>query len=132
MKKMWGIPLLALAAACAPVEPAELSARAQSDLTAALQGLTPAEPVTCVSQRDLRNSRSFGQGVILFEGRGNMVYLNRPAGGCPALGRDRTMVTSTPSGLLCRGEIVSVVDVASNTQFGACSLGDFQAYRRTR
>lgn len=132
MKKMLGIPLLALAAACAPVEPAELSAGAQSELTAALRGLTPAEPVTCVSQRDLRNNRSFGQGVILFEGRGSMVYLNRPAGGCPGLGRDRTLVTNTPSGQLCRGEIVSIIDPISNTQFGACTLGDFQAYRRVR
>ncbi|HEV2079384.1 MAG TPA: hypothetical protein VGR19_05750 [Allosphingosinicella sp.] len=132
MKKMFAVPLLAFAAACAPVEPAQLADAAQSELTTALRGRTPGQPVSCVAQHNLRGSRSAGQGVILFEGRGDLVYVNRPPAGCPALDGSRTIVTRTPANQLCRGDTVTVIDLPSGTHYGACGLGDFTPYRRSR
>ncbi len=130
MKKLSALPLLAVAAACAPVEPAQLSAGGQSELATALRGLTQGQPVACVSQRNLRSNRSIGEGVILFESVGNTVYVNRPPAACPLLRDGLTLVTNTPAGRLCRGDIVSVVDLTTNVERGTCALGDFTPYRR--
>ncbi|MDQ8756992.1 hypothetical protein RCO27_12210 [Sphingosinicella sp. LHD-64] len=96
----------------------------------ALAGRTAGTPVSCVNLRDLRGNRSIGDGAILFEGAGNIAYVNRPAGGCPDLGAGRTLVTRTPSGQLCRGDIARVVDLTSGVEYGSCGLGDFVPYSR--
>ncbi len=132
MKKLSAIPLLALAAACAPVQPAELSAGTESELAGALRGLTPGQPVACVSQRNLRGNRSIGERVILFEGFGDTVYVNRPPAACPVLRDGTSLVTNTLAGQLCSGQIVSVVDLQTGVERGTCALGDFTAYRRAR
>ncbi|WP_114952930.1 hypothetical protein [Sphingosinicella terrae] len=99
-------------------------------LTAELSGRTAGQPLPCVSQRDLRGNRSVGNEAILFEGPGDVVYVNRPPGGCATLNSGRTLVTRTTSGRLCRGDIVTIVDPVSGVDFGSCGLGDFVPYRR--
>ena len=127
---------LALLAGCAMNDPAE-TRMAESDrasLAAALEGYEQAGPaVSCVNQRDLQGNRSAGEGAIVFQGRTNgMLWVNRPAGGCPSLNWGRTLVTRTPSTQLCRGDIANVVDLGSGGQYGGCGLGDFTPYRRVR
>jgi hypothetical protein len=86
-----------------------------------------------VSQRDLRGNRSVGEDVILFDGRSrDVVYVNRPAGGCPELNSGRAIVTRTTSNQLCRGDIAVVFDTQSGMEFGGCGLGEFTPYRRVR
>jgi hypothetical protein len=130
MKKLLLLPLAALSAACVPSEPIELSAEEQTELAAELRGRTAGPTVSCVNQRDLRGNRSVGEGVILFDGPGDLIYVNRPAAGCPLLDSSRALVTRTTSTQLCRGDIATVIDPVTNFQYGACGLGDFTPYRR--
>ena len=131
MKTIVTISAAILATACTSSAPPQPSARAQSELAAALAGRT-AEPVrSCVSLRDLGGNRSIGEGAILFKGRtSKVVYVNRPPGGCPELGLGRAMKLRTISTQLCAGEIIEVFDPFNGVSYGACGLGEFTPYRR--
>ncbi len=130
MKKLLATTFALALAACTPAEPLALTADQESELSAAVEGRTAGRPVDCVSFRDLGSNRSIGEGIVLFttNTRG-IVYVNRPAAGCPDL-RNRTLVVQTPSSRLCRGDIATVVDLPSQTNFGGCALGEFTPYTR--
>ena len=130
MKSILMLALATLAAGCAPQEPVEMSDADQSRLAEALAGREPGPSQSCVSNRDVRNSRVVGDAVI-YEGPGTMVYLNRTSGGCNTQA-GRSLVSSNPTGNLCRGDIVRSVDPVSGTDWGSCTLGDFVPYRRMR
>ena len=108
------------------------SERAQARLARALEGRVAGPPISCVYQRDLRGNSSYGDDVILFEGIGGVLYVNRPAGGCPGLDTGRALVVRTTTSRLCRGDIATVLDPVSGTEFGGCGLGDFEPWRRPR
>jgi hypothetical protein len=122
--------LAGLVAGCMAQEPVELSASAQTRLAEALDGRTSGTPQACVPQRTLRGNRSIANGVLLFEGPNDILYVNRPAGGCPTLEYGRSLRTRTVSSQLCRGDIVTVFDPVSGFEYGGCGLGDFVPYRR--
>ncbi|HEX8443536.1 MAG TPA: hypothetical protein VF631_07800 [Allosphingosinicella sp.] len=128
------LSLAALAAGCAVSDaPTEMSAAAQNKLTEELRGFSAGPAQSCVSRRDLRGNRSVGDDVIIFEGRSrNLVYVNRPNGGCPSLNSGRALITRTPGTQLCSGDIAVVFDTTSGIEFGGCGLGDFTPYRRVR
>lgn len=130
MNKMALLPFAAFAAACAPAAPIGPSNAEQAELNAALRGYVSRGTVDCVSQRDLRSNRSIGEVAILFEGRGNTLYVNRPPAGCPDLRESRALITQTPSTRLCRGDIASVVDMSSGMTYGSCGLGSFTVYEK--
>ena len=129
-----------LAAGCTYNGGAKASARAQAQaaedeagLAAALSGRIAGPPQDCVDPRDLGGNKSYGRGVILFSGRtDDVVYVNRPAGGCPGLNFGRALKTLTTTTQLCRGDIVTVFDPISGTEYGGCGLGEFTPYRRAR
>jgi hypothetical protein len=131
--KKWILPPLALAStACMPAEPIEMTAAEQGEFSKAVTDRVAGSPLNCVSSRSLRGNRSFGEGVILFEGHGGTVYVNRPAAGCPELGLGRSLVTRSSGTQLCQGDIAEVVDLSSGVGFGGCALGEFVPYRRAR
>lgn len=122
--------LAALSTSCATYD-AYADTAIGPELAAELSGRVAGEPRTCVSLRDLEGNRSVDDGAaIIFDGRGDVIYVNRPPAGCPSLRFGRTLVTTTTTGQLCRGEIANVVDLTSNMNFGSCGLGDFVPYRR--
>lgn len=129
MKAIVPIAAALLAGGCAMGEPVERSgeARLAADLDMRMRG----EPQTCVALRRLGGNRAFGEGGILFEGTGHTVYVNRPPGGCPSLRFGRALRVRTTGAQLCAGEIVSVFDPVSGTEFGGCALGEFVPYHRT-
>ena len=131
MKRIATLLLAGLAAGCmAADEPVEMSEAAQSRFAEAVAGRTPGPAVVCVPQRELRNTRTIGEGVMMFEGPGDVLWVNRPPGGCPTLAFGRAFRTRTPSSQLCRGDIVTVFDPVSGAEFAGCTLGDFVPYRR--
>ena len=129
-----------LAAGCTHNGGREASARVQAqvakdeaDLAAALSGRIAGPPQDCVNERDLGGNKSYGRGVIVFSGRTNdVVYVNRPAAGCPGLIFGWALKTRTTTTQLCRGDIVTVFDPTSGTEYGGCTLGEFTPYRRAR
>ena len=126
------VPLSALAlAACAETPPVDPNAPPGPELAAAISGRTAGKPDNCISQRDLQGNRSVDNGAaIIFDGPGNLIYVNRSPGGCPSLKFGRSLVTKTTTGALCRGDIVDVVDLTSSTHYGSCGLGEFVPYRK--
>ena len=65
-------------------------------------------------------------------GPGDVVYVNRGAGGCRALAFGRALRTRNPTGNLCSGDIVTAFEPVSGVEYGGCSLGEFVPYRRPR
>ena len=104
------------------------SARAEAQLADELRGRQPGPPQSCVQLTELRGNRGIGPDIVLFEGAGDRVYVNRPAGGC-RLRTGETLVTRTPSSRLCRSDIVQVVNVPTGP-VGSCTLGEFVPYER--
>ena len=133
MRPVMILLLAGFPAGCMPAEePAELSADAQGELDAALAGRSAGPDVSCIPQRDVRNTRTIGDGAMLFRSAGDVVYVNRPPGGCPTLRFGRAFRTTSTISQLCRGDIVTVFDPVSGAEFAGCSLGDFTPYRRLR
>ena len=108
-----------------------MTADQQSDFDKVLAGRTPGQAQSCVSQRLLRGNKTYGEGVIVFEGQTNSsVYVNRPPNGCPELRYDRALRTRTSTDQLCSNDVVTVFDPTTHMEFGSCALGDFVEYRR--
>lgn len=118
-----------LAAGCTMEEPARVSPQAQAELAAAIQGRVAGPPQDCVEMRDLGSNRSVGD-VLVFQGRGDLIYVNRPPGGCPSIGLGRALQFQTTMTRLCRGDIGTVFDPTMGASFGACTLGEFVPYRK--
>ncbi|PAX08263.1 hypothetical protein [Sphingomonas lenta] len=135
--RIWFIAGLTALASCAatPQEAARAAADAadqQAKLERELAGLTPGEPSNCLptTSRPALNSDVYG-GTIVFTASRDLKFRNDTTGGCEAAQNDRaSLVTSTPNGRLCRGDIVQVVDQITRIPLGNCALGDFTPYRR--
>ena len=129
MKKF--ILVTALAAACAPVAPPAMTAKQEADFQEVIAGRTAGPAQSCVSQRLLRGNKTYGEGVIVFEGTTNsIVYVNRPPSACPELKWSRALRTRTTTSQLCSNDIVTVIDPNGGITYGSCALGDFVPYRR--
>lgn len=111
---------------------AAMGVKAQDDLARELAGLTPGEPSTCLPEpvRQQLSSKAFGP-TIVYAASSDMKYRNDTSGGCERAGLD-VLVSQTPTGRVCRGDILRTVDRVSGFQTGACTLGDFVPYRRAR
>jgi hypothetical protein len=88
------------------------------------------EPVSCIPRTRLRRSTAASDDVLLYDD-GSTVYVNAPYLGCPRA-RDNTMISSTPIGRLCSGDIVLVQDLRINVPLGSCSLSEFVPYRKVK
>jgi hypothetical protein len=130
------ILLLASAAlsACAMSSDARPDPAAAADADAALDealaGRTAGPAQHCVRQQDVRNSRSVGGPVVLFDGPGDIVYANRTSGSCPRIQPWHALHHRTVNTQLCSGELIRVFDPQSGIEFGGCSLGEFVPWRR--
>jgi hypothetical protein len=129
-----GMALGGLAATAASQASQGPEAREQDRAARLLEGRTAEPVVHCVDQRRLGGNRSLANGDILFgDASSSIVYVNHPSGGCPELGSDRYLVTRSPTGQLCAGDIVTVRETGpGGIETGSCALGDFTPYRRAR
>ena len=133
MKRTALFLLAGLTAACTASTGMEIGQESEADMAEALAGRSAGEPQSCVEMRRIRSSRSIGDDAILFQGStSDLVYINRPAGGCPGLRMARSIRTRTTATSLCRGDIVTPFDPVSGAEHGGCGLGDFVPYRRSR
>ena len=113
------------------VRAATAEAASQQALAAELAGLVPGEPTTCLPEptRNQLASRGYGA-TIVYVASPTLKYRNDTTGGCERLGRGDTLITRTPIGRVCRGDIATTVDRTSGFQTGSCAFGDFVPYRR--
>ena len=101
----------------------------QEKLAKELAGLVPGKPETCISQFPQKQSSGYGA-TILYRVNSGLVYRSDTVGGCEGIARGDILVTRTPSGQLCRGDIAQTFDQASRFPTGSCSFGDFVPYRK--
>ena len=118
------LPLAALAAACAPTDPA---ARAEADAAKVPAVKVLGEAQTCINRDQVRAAVVRSGSVIDFEMNGGKVYRNTLKSRCPGLDWDRAITYETSINQLCSPQIVySLTNIGGVPQRGAgCSLGPF-------
>jgi hypothetical protein len=84
---------------------------------------------TCVPFRSLRNSTVIDDNTIFFKGVGKRAYMNRFLRSCPRLAIENRFAYATSASQLCRGEIITVLDVMGSA-WGSCALGEFEEWER--
>lgn len=134
MRQLLLLPVLTAVAACAAT-PADQprTLRAQQELDRYLVGKVAGRPQACLPTFRRDETITIDERTILFRAGANRVWRNDPPGGCNGLGRPGvSMVTRTPTGQLCRGEIVQLVDLTAGITVGSCSLGDFTPFSTPR
>jgi hypothetical protein len=108
------------------------AAAPEKTLEERLDGLTAGKPVSCVSMRDVQQVKGYGNTLLYIQGR-NRVWRNETNGGCEGISRrDDLMVTRTVSAQYCRGDMIETHDRSGGHFTGACSLGDFTPYTKTK
>ena len=101
----------------------EISSRATKTLA---QYGPSGEIQRCVGLRRMRSIKILEERLIMIELVGDQIYLNQPESACGgATGITRRIEYSTVTGQLCAGDLVRVVENASDTQVGSCILSDF-------
>lgn len=120
-----------------PAERAQMQQAAatdQADLAAALRGLSPDKPTQCIGQYPTRQVNAYGP-TIVYTISPRLKYVSQTAGGCEGIGqrsRGDILVTRTPTGQLCSGDIAQTVDRSSGFFTGSCSFGQFVPYRKAQ
>ena len=105
------------------------TAAADAATPAALAGRVVGEPVSCLSNRDIRDTDAVTDRVILFHVRGGRTYRNDLPLACPRVSRPGTAIVHRSTvDRLCDVDTVEVVDPVSGISYGACQLGKFQPY----
>lgn len=109
---------------------AGLDERGQKIAKLYLKDRVAGEPVQCIPRIRLRRSTAASDDVLLYDD-GSTVYVNAPYLGCPRA-RDNTMISSTPIGRLCSGDIVLVQDLRINAPLGSCALSAFVPFKKVK
>lgn len=116
-------------AACAAQGGSWRAAHGERTLAEELNGRVAGEAASCVDLHDVIGTRIVPGGeAILFRGRGGILWVNRPQGGCRAPA-DVFVRTRSTTGRLCRGEAVALA-YPQGRSAGTCILGEFTPYRR--
>ena len=67
--------------------------------------------------------------TLLYRVSNSLIYRTDTTGGCADLDRN-ILITRTPTGQTCRGDIATTIDTASRFMTGSCSFGEFVPYRK--
>lgn len=107
---------------------ADAKAATQAALGKELAGLTPIETKDCMDNYQSSSLKAYG-GTLVYSVSRKLKYVNDTGGGCEAVERGDILVTKSPSGRLCRGDIAQTVMPGSHVPSGSCALGSFVTYR---
>lgn len=88
------------------------------------------EPVACIPRNRLRRSTAAGDDVLLYDD-GAVVYVNAPYSGCPGA-RGNALVTVSPIGRLCSGDIIQVQNLFAGVPLTSCALNEFIPFRKAK
>jgi hypothetical protein len=133
--RKYGILLIAAAAGSCSMAPGPSPAQfaqSQAKFAELTAGKMAGAPMNCLPSYQTNDMIIIDDGTLAFRNGRSRVYINHmQGGGCPNIdGGMNTLVTRSPSGTLCRGDIASVVDLRSHMPAGTCIFGDFVPYTR--
>lgn len=97
-------------------------------LDKALAGKSAGPARDCIELRDIENSTVIG-GSIVYKVSRKTLYRNDLEGGCQLSRHDPTLVNRVFGARLCRGDLVSTIDLQSGFEGPHCVLGAFTPYR---
>ncbi len=103
--------------------------RAQAKIAHALEGMTAGAPRDCIPRERMGEARQFPDTILYVEGR-KRVWRNDVVGHCAGLGQDDLMVVTSPTGQLCRGDLITTRARVGGMITGSCSLGRFVPYSK--
>ncbi|WP_293873024.1 MULTISPECIES: hypothetical protein [unclassified Sphingomonas] len=129
------IAVALLAAACTQtpqerIATQEANAAAAAKLGKQLAGLTPGPSTSCMPRFPTTQVQAFGPTILYTVSRG-LKYRSDTAGGCERVGRGDILVTRSPTGQLCQGDIATTIDQTGRTFSGSCSFGPFVRYSKS-
>lgn len=131
MRLLIGLPMLV--AAMLSVGPSAARDRpVQQSVDAALAGFRAGEPTNCLPNNRSFSSRRVGESTVLFRVGPGELWRNDLPRECAGINSAAALVTQTPVGRLCRGDIVNFIDLRTGIQLGSCPLGQFVPYRREK
>jgi ABC-type transporter MlaC component len=107
---------------------ADAKAATQAALGKELAGLTPTETRDCMDNYQSSSLKAYG-GTLVYSVSKSLKYVNDTGGGCEAVERGDILVTTSPSGRVCRGDIARTVMPGSRMPSGSCALSSFTTYR---
>ncbi len=111
-------------------EAAALKPNQLEKLDKQLAGKVAGEPVNCIPLRLADNTIRVSDDIILYRVSKRLVYRNDLANSCAGLARDDDIiVVRTYGSQLCDTDILELVDRATGSPSGFCSLGQFTPYR---
>jgi hypothetical protein len=111
---------------------AEREARHAAELEKALAGKVAGKPQGCITLGRNLSSQIIDETAIIYRESASRVFVNKPVAGCSSLRSGNTIVTRTPIGRLCSGDIARIVDLQTRFEGGACILGEFVPYTRPK
>ena len=128
---MFGLALAACGQTAADrVRTAQAADEEQAGLRRELAGLVPGQPSQCLPTRVRTDLRGYGT-TLIYRVSDRLKYRTETSGGCEGVGRrDDILVTRSPSGRTCAGDISQTLDRGSRFPVGSCALGQFVPYRR--
>ena len=100
----------------------------EEKLAKVLEGRVAGEPERCLPYSASSNMKVIDKTAIVY-GRGNTVWVNRPANP-NSLDDDDILVRSSHTAQVCSLDIVRVVERTSWMQVGTIGLGEFEPYRK--
>ncbi|PWK92595.1 hypothetical protein [Fulvimonas soli] len=104
-------------------------AKGEAKLSELLAGRTAGQPVGCLRLDELRSSQIVDGTAIVYEGKRNTLYVNRP-NGASALRSQVVLVSRPHNAQLCKLDIVQLVDPGTRMPRGSVSLGSFVPYSK--
>ena len=88
---------------------------------------TPAgEPVSCLSLRNIRETKVRSDRIIDFVTTGRKVYRNELPHACPRLGFEQRYLHKTTIQSICSNDTITVLQSPGLSQGASCGLGKFQ------
>lgn len=98
-------------------------------LSRELAGLSPAGTTDCMDRYQTSSLKAYG-GVLVYNVSPKLKYVNDTRGGCEGVERGDILLTKSPTGRLCSGDIATTLMQGSRVPTGSCSLGKFTVYKR--
>jgi hypothetical protein len=130
-----GLISLAMLAGCSVSEaqnaPVPLTDKQAKLLAKEIEGKSPGEAVSCISNIGQPNIIRVSDDMLLYRVSGRLVYQNKLRSPCPGLARDNDVIVSEQFGSQqCRGDLLRLVDRVGGIPGPVCVLGDFVPYRK--
>jgi hypothetical protein len=94
----------------------------------ALQGKAVAEPISCITTREIEDTNAISDKVVLFHLKNGRTYRNDLPNSCPQITRSGSSLAYVSMGRLCAVDVVQVSEPSSGFAYGGCQLGKFTRY----